>query len=222
MPVEYIEEAPYSPDFMVSREPLSKGLYENTEYVMYQNAAKVSVRENAEEILPVNVPYYNRTWDNYCSHKYFPTSGKYGYPGVVKNDSVIYFAHPVFSTFQEYGCRWIKKFVENATDLLLKERIITYKGPRNLEVMVNDQIEENRSIVHFLYYVPSHSSTELDILEDTVPLYNIPVSFKERDKKVKSVRLVPQNTVIEYTEKEGRITFTVPEVFGHQMVEIHY
>ena len=141
---------------------------------------------------------------------------------MVKNDSVIYFAHPVFSTFQEYGCRWIKKFVENATDLLLKERIITYKGPRNLEVMVNDQIEENRSIVHFLYYVPSHSSTELDILEDTVPLYNIPVSFKERDKKVKSVRLVPQNTVIEYTEKEGRITFTVPEVFGHQMVEIQY
>lgn len=222
MPAEYIEEAPYSPDFMVAREPLSKGLYENTEYVMYQNAAKVSVRENAEEVLPVNVPYYNRTWDNYCSHRYFPSSGKYGYPGVVKNDSVIYFAHPVFSTFQVYGCRWIKTFVENATDMLLKERIITYEGPRNLEVMVNDQIEENRSIVHFLYYVPSHSSTELDILEDTVPLYNIPVSFQERDKKVKSVRLVPQNTEIEYTEKEGRITFTVPEVFGHQMVEIHY
>lgn len=222
MPVSYEEEAPYTPDFIVAEGVLGKNLYENTEYVMYQKAARVSLKEQAQEFLKTNVPYFNRTWDNYCSHKHFPSSGKYGYPAAAGNDSVIYFAHPIFATYQKYGCSWIRKMVENAVEMLLPEKIVSCGGPKGMEVMVNSQPDENRSIIHLLYYVPSRSCAQLDILEETVPICKIPVSYRTDGRKVKKIRLVPQDMELAFEEKQGRIEFIVPEIMGHQMVEINY
>lgn len=222
LPVNYESEAPYSPDFLVADGILGKNLYENTEYVMYGKGAKVSLKDGARELLKTNVPYFNRTWDNYCSHRHFPSAERYGYPGAVKKGEVIYFAHPIFTIYRQYGCRWIKELVKNAAEHLLKERLVVYEGPRNLEVVLNDQPGENREILHFLYYVPEKSSAELNILEDTVPLYEIPVSVCEGERTVKEIRLVPQKESIPFVREEGRVEFTVPKIEGHQMVEINY
>lgn len=222
LPTEYESEAPYSPDFLVADGVLGKGLYENTEYVMYNKGARVSLKEGAEELLKTNIPYANRTWDNYCSHRHFPSSEQYGYPAAVKKGEVIYFAHPIFTTFRQYGCRWIKELVRNAVDQLLEERLVVYEGPRDLEVLLNDQPEEHREVLHLLYYVPERSTEKLDILEDTVPIYQIPISLREGKRTVKEVRLVPQKESIPFTREEGRVKFTVPKIEGHQMVEINY
>lgn len=222
MPVEYKNEAPYSPDFIVAEGILGKDLYENTEYVMYGKAAEVKVKSGAEEILKTNVPYHNRTWEHYCSHRHFPSAEKYGYPAVVRDDSVIYFAHPIFTTYQKYGCSWIKTFVKNAADALLKEKLIEYQGPSNLEVVLNKQTHKNRDILHLLYYVPERRAELLDILEDVIPLYQIPVSLQEKDRKVNSIRLVPEKEEISFVRKEGRVDFIIPKLEGHQMVEINY
>ena len=222
MPVDYLEEAPYSPDFVVMKGELGKGVYEDTEYVMYGKAAKVKAKDGADELLSVNVPYANRTWDNYCSHRHFPSSGTYGYPGAGRKGEVIYFAHPIFETFQKYGCGWIKTMVENAVDLLLEERLVIYTGPSTLEVVLEDQKEEKREILHLLHYIPQRRAEELDILEDVIPLYEIPVSIKEGESPFVGVKIVPEGRELPFTKKEGRVEFVVPEVKGHAMVEISY
>ena len=199
---------------------LGKGLYENTEYVMYDKAAKTAVKEGAEELLGINVPYNNRTWDHYCSHRHFPSSGIYGYPAAAKRDGVLYFAHPVFTTVQRYGCGWIKTMVENAVNMLLEERLLTYEGPSTLEIVLEDQPGKNRKVLHLLHYIPQRRAEKLDILEDVIPLYEIPVSIKEGEIPFTGVTLVPEGRKLPFTRKEGRVEFLVPEVKGHAKVEL--
>jgi len=43
------------------------------------------------------VPYFNRTWEHFCSHRHTPSAGKPEYLAVVKHGHVVYFAQSVFS-----------------------------------------------------------------------------------------------------------------------------
>ncbi len=40
--------------------------------------------------------------------------------------------------------------------------------------------------------------------------------------KAKAVTLVPEGKSLKFQQKAGRVTFTVPELIGHRMVEIAY
>lgn len=222
MPVSCEGEAPYSPDFIPAEGELSKGLCQGTEYVMYNKAVKVSVREGAKEVLGANVPYENRTWEHYCSHRHYPSSGKYGYPAAVKSDGILYFAHPVFTIYQEYGCKWVKTMVGNAVMSLLGEPLVSYEGPSTLEMDLNEQKSQGRDILHALHYIPERRAGLLDIIEDVIPLYQIPVSLDMRGRTPVSVRMVPQCDKLSYEVRQGRIEFAVPEIKGHQMLEIQY
>ena len=76
-------------------------------------------------------------------------------------------------------------------------------------------------MLHLLYYVPERRCDEYDVIEDVVPLYNVPVAVRA-DKAVKAVKLVPQGEAMDFAVEDGYVTFVVPEVVGHQMVELAY
>lgn len=221
MPVKEQEDAPFSPDFAVSQGILGQNLPE-TEFVMYQKGLKVTLREDAQELLKTNVPYNNRTWDHYCSHRHFPSTGHYGYPAAARNEHVIYFAHPVFGTYQQFGSRWLKTFVDNAIGALLGEKMIQWEGPSTLELALNRQEGEHRDVLHALHYIPERRSEELDLIEDRIPLYDIHVSLKTGKTNVRKVQMVPQCETLPFAIQEGRVEFKIPKIQGHQMVEIAY
>ena len=58
-------------------------------------------------------------------------------------------------------------------------------------------------------------------IQDLVTLRDIAVSLKA-DAPVEAVRLVPDGAPLPFTEAEGRVSFTVPEVTGVAMVEVVY
>jgi len=58
-----------------------------------------------------------------------------------------------------------------------------------------------------------------EIIEDAVPLINVPVSAAY-EKKPQRVYLAPQGTELDFTYENGRVKFTVPEVVLHQMAVI--
>ncbi len=111
--VSYKGEAPFSPDFLVPKGALAAGL-PGAEYVVYKKGLEVEPLPGSEVLVETNVPYFNRTWDHYFSHRHTPSSGKPGYPGVVKNGRAIYFMHPLFAQYQQNAPRWCKQIVLNA------------------------------------------------------------------------------------------------------------
>jgi hypothetical protein len=111
--------------------------------------------------------------------------------------------------------------VANALARLLPEPLVRVTAPTSTIVTLNEQAQHNRQVLHFLYYVPERRCDAYDVIEDVVPLYNVPVAVRA-DKPVQRVTLVPQSELVDFTVDGGYVTFTVPEIVGHQMVELAF
>lgn len=188
-------------------------------HVMYSRGLNVETADGAEVLLESYASVFDRDYRHFCSHRQSPCSGEAAYPAVVKKGKCIYFSHPIFTQYQYNAPLWYKKIIEDAIDLLLNDRILTHNGPSTLLTTVNDQLRENRRVVHLLHYIPERRCQTIDVIEDVIPIYNIQCRL-ETPQKVKSVSCQPQNTALPYNAENDHIVFTVPEVNGHQMIEI--
>ncbi|WP_199728645.1 alpha-amylase family protein [Cohnella faecalis] len=181
--------APYSPDFVVPKGEVGKGL-DQAEHVMYKQGAWVEASEGGEVLVDAVTSVFNRSFEHFSSHLHSPSSGKIGYPAIVKRGRVIYFIHPVFTQYHDNAPLWVKQMVRNAIDMLLPDPLLKHDGPSTVIATVNRQEEEARQVVHLLHYIPERRSKVMDIVEDVIPLYDTAISVRE-DRPVKSVSLVP-------------------------------
>jgi hypothetical protein len=216
--VDLVGEAPYSPDFVQPKGLVGKGLPE-TGHVMYMKAMEVAARSGSDTLAVTLVPYFNRTWEHFCSHRHTPSAEKPEYPAIVKHGHVIYFAHPVFSQYGQNAPRWVKQLVLNAIDILLPNPTIRVDGPSTILSTVNHQPTLNRSIVHLLHYVPERRGIEFDVIEDVIPVYDVGISVR-CEKAPTRIQNVPDGETLEFVYRDSRVSFRVPKIEGHQMVEI--
>ena len=77
--------------------------------------------------------------------------------------------------------------------------------------------QKNRTIVHVLHYTPQRRTAKLDLLEEIVPIFDVPLSVK-LPKAPKRVYLAPQRLPIPFEYLRGRANLRVPKVDGHAMV----
>lgn len=84
---------------------------------------------------------------------------------------------------------------------------------------LNCQAAEKRWVLHLLHYVPVRRGADFDVVEDVIPLFDVKVSVRSPGR-VKAARLVPDGPDLEVRRRRGWVEFTVPEVRGHQMVEL--
>jgi hypothetical protein len=213
-------EAPYSPDFLVPTGDIGRTLAE-TEHVMYMKGLQVEATGDCEILSHTKVPYFNRTWEHFCSHKHTPSSGQNGYPGITKKGNAIYFMHPIFTQYNQNAPRWCKQLFFNALRMLLPDPLIEHNGPSTMLVTLNEQKAKNRQVVHLLHYIPERRSSDIDVIEDVIPLYNIKLSVRI-PQPVKQVVCVPENILLAFELKEDRVEFTVPKIEGHQMIALEF
>ena len=218
--IHYIGEAPYSPDFLMPTEKFGEKL-PKTEHVMYNKGMKVSLQEATEKV-KVYVPYFNRTWEHFCSHLHTPSSHQYGYPGITENKGNYYFIHPVFTIYQEKHPRWCKAFVGDVLESMIATPILKHTGPSTMVAALNEQKEQKRYILHALHYIPNKIAEELLTIEDKIVLYDIKFTINV-PCQIKSVRMVPEKQEIPFQmNEEGCVEFTIPCIDGHSMVEMTY
>ncbi|NSW52096.1 MAG: beta-galactosidase trimerization domain-containing protein [Anaerolineae bacterium] len=217
--IEAVGDAPFSPDFLVPGGDIGDGLPE-TEHTMYRRGVEVRAA-GAEVLVETKVPYFNRTWEHFCSHRHTPSAGEVGYPGILRHRNVIYFMHPIFGQYEDNAPQWVKRLFLNAMTMLLPDPVLIVDAPSTLIGTVNRQAQHNRDVVHLLHFIPERRGRAFDILEDVIPLYRIPVRVKV-DRPVEAVRVVPQIDMLPFDEKDGHIYFVYPMLTGHGMVEIAY
>jgi hypothetical protein len=218
--VEYKGDAPYSPDFLVIDGPLSAGL-PKTELVMYMKGKEVKELSGAKVLMTTHVPYFNRNWDHFFSHRHTPSSGKEGGPGIVQNGRCIYFMHPVFTQYQANAPLWVKRLVVNAIRRLLPEPLIVLGAPSSTIATLNQQPAENRWVLHLLHYIPERRGTDFDVIEDIIPVADLKVRVRT-EKPVKQVLRVPQREPLEFQQDGVYAAFTLPKLEGHQMIALQF
>ena len=220
MGVAYVQEAAYTPDYCLAGEQIQDGLLD-TEYVMYEQGLWVQPLQGTESLASIYNPYFNRSYQHFCSHNQTPVEKDSGYPAITRNGNAVYFSHPVFSMYSNHGLRAYKQMFLNTLQLLLPEKLVQTNAPTTAQIYVNDQAAENRYIVHVLHYIPERRYGSVDTIEDVIPLYQIPLAVRMEEKPA-SVTLQPSNEKLEFTYTDGYVNVVVPKVNGHEMVVIDY
>ncbi len=187
----------------------------DSDHVLYDKTVRVTPVRGARQLATVVEPYFERAWDHFSSHAQTPSDKASEYALATIKGRIAHIAAPLFGSFARNGNYPLRLLLRNVIELLISEPLIRVDAPTSTEATVTRQ--GKRTIVHLLQYCPERRTKELDIVEDIVPLYLVPLSLKSA-KPPKKVYLAPDLTEIEFEHLAGRVNLRVPIVNGHAMV----
>ncbi len=186
-----------------------------TDHVMYERGVRITPTAGATTLARVVEPYFDRSWQKFSSHAQTPGDKVSKYAAAVQKGRVAYIAFPMFTAIAQHGNFPYRLLVRNIIDRLLPEPMLRVDAPISTETSVTKQ--GKRTIVHLLQYAPERRTEKLDLIEDIVPLFNVPMSLK-LDRAPKKVYLAPEMTPVAFEYLAGRVNLRVPEVRGHAMI----
>ncbi len=185
-----------------------------------ETATRISVK-NGEVLGYVNDPYFSRTYAHFCGHKNTPDNkAAVKHPAIVKNGNIVYVAHPLATLYSMYGAVAHKRFFLYALGLIYKKPVAQVKIGAQGRMTLLKQNENNRYCLNMTYASPVRRGCA-EIIEDIVPIYNIPVTLNVKEA-VKQVYSAYDKEQIAFTQGDGYITFTVPKLECHKIIVIDY
>jgi hypothetical protein len=218
MGVHYAGEAEFAPDYLVL-EPVLIDDIEPMNQVCELPGVRVDIEPGVEVLARSGTPYFNRTWEHFCSHQYTPIDKVTDEPVITQNNNnIIYIARPLFREYAESARLIHKKVIGNCLRRLLpRPRVGTHNLPSTAIVTVRQQ--KNDLILHLLHYVHQRRGQSLDIIEDVISLHHVELSI--RAEQVPSVvQLVPEQQPVDWTWADGYVHLKVPQVNGYQMIQL--
>ncbi len=198
----------------------------NDPLFMYLPSERISVT-SGQSLGAVHEPYMDRTPRHFSGHVNAPSKHEASaYAAGSSKGGFTYLAHPIFSCYFRAGAVAMLEIAEKAIRLALgRPALVTTGLPRAGRVTVRRQEAEKRDIVHLLYATPALrgnlDNKPIQPIQDLITLSDIAVEVAV-DRSIQSVRTVPDRQPITFAQADGRVTFTVPSLRGHQMIEINY
>jgi hypothetical protein len=186
-----------------------------TDHVMYEKGVRVTPTGKAKVLARVVEPYFERGWRHFSSHFQTPPAKVTKFAAAVLNGRVAFISYPIFGAFETHGNVSFKLLVRNVLELLLPDPLLRVGAPSSTEATVMRQ--GKRTIVHLLQYCPERRTPNLDLVEDIVPLFDVPLSLK-LSKAPRKVYEAPDQTPIAFEYLKGRVNLRVPEIRGHEMI----
>ena len=214
--VAYCSEAEYAPRYVNISPEVFLGLPE-MDYVMYEKGVTVTALPGAETLAYINNPYFNRTYERFCSHRHTPPAGVTNEPCIVKNGRIVYIANPLFRDYAVNGNKIYKDIVKSCVDMLMDEPAVKCALPTTAELTLREQ--DGRYILHILNYIIQKKSRAMDIIEEKLPLYNQKIEVRLA-KKPKKAYMAPQQTELDFFYDGKYASIAIPEINGHQIVVI--
>jgi hypothetical protein len=174
-------------------------------------------------------PYFDRSWQAFCSHQHTPDAGPSKFPAATATDQVAWFAHDLFSRYRQYGQPLYRDYFEAALRHLFPSGLpVESNLPSGARVGVMEQPKQKRLIVHALFASPTSRGGQphewipkMEIIEELIPLHQVALQVQV-PRKIRSARLVPEGTPLAFTQDNGSVSFVLEKLVGHQMVELSY
>lgn len=211
--VRHLGKEPLWPSFVLPRGEMAKGLEEDNEYVIYLQGEHIEPKAGMT-LLTRREPYFCRTGEHFCSHRYTPSAKGEESTAAVRNGGVIVFGHPLFTQYRANAPFWCKQLVANAIDLL-HTRLARHDGSSTMTLSLLHQPQHKRVCAHLLSYVPVRKSAQIDLIEERTVLRDVTLEL-QLPWEIKSARLAPEGTEIPIQDGVVR----VPEINGYAIVAL--
>ena len=231
------EESPYQPDFILPVPECCPDFLKEP-MVMYTRSRRLTVGEG-ESLGDVYDPYFNRTWEHFCSHQHTPARPEpSGFACGAMHGNLLYLAHAAFSLYRFAGSVTSRQYLAKCVRKLLAddERLRLEGFPSTGRVTLMQQPRQQRYVMHLLYAntvnrggpaemnggnVGGKEQQSFEVIEDLVPLYDIGLRLR-LDESIKEVRLEPEGEPIEFTLRDGAVCLQLPRLLCHQMIAFYY
>ena len=214
--------------------PELRAPFVNMPQIMYARSHRIRVNRGIS-LGQVFDPYFNRTWEHFCSHQHTPNKEEpSGFDCGVRHGSILYFSHPVFRHYRAYGAVAYREFVTRSIRAFLGDALtLSTNLPSTARVTLTEQPEQKRHILHLLYS-PTISrggalhlsggnaagGRTIEVIEELPPLCKVEITL-DLPPSFQAARLVPQDTELPVKRKGSRVTICLPEFSCHQMIEFH-
>jgi len=190
----------------------------------YFGAQRVSTTDG-HSLGDVYSPYFSRSPRQFSGHMNTPPqpNPNGNAAGLYKNGR-FYCAFPIFSAYKKTGSVALLQIAKKLICFALgKEPTIKTDLPIAGRASLRHQQEKNRFILHLNYATPVSRGEILDVniqpIQDFARLSNIRCEISV-GTPVTGVCLVPEMIDLPFLDKGNSVDFTVPEIYGAQLVEI--
>lgn len=186
------------------------------DHVLYERGYRISA--NKEPAAKITVPYFDRTYLHFCSHRQTPPRPDVsGEAAILFDDAYVYVNSPLFTDYIKNGYRTHREIIRRCIDYLLPDRIILTNLPAITEMTLRDN--GSSYIIHLLNYVIQKKSKRLELIEDEYTV--IDGELKVRLKKCpQKIWLVPGKKELTWSYENGCASISLPVISGHTMIEI--
>ncbi len=211
----------FMPNYMIPEFETVNG---RTAYVMYKPSRNVKVVSGTVEAL-LEDSYFNRAPEHFCSHKHTPNAIDEDHPGAILNGNTGYIAWNIFHDYAELGSYHVKELVLHMIKALLSddEKSIVVNLPDRGVVTYTKQASESRYVAHLLFAHTTKRGSNIEIIEDIVPLYGIKLEAALPTAPKRAYKVEYENgglveTDLAFTYENGRAAVEVGKVDLHAMV----
>ncbi len=230
----YCGESPYQPDYLVASEKLAPS-FVNSPLVMYAKSQQVKPADG-NVLAEIALPYFNRTWQHYCSHQHAPPDKVSEYAAALSTGNILYLAHPIFTIYAGMGAVAYREYAANAIRYLLgSDQSLESNLPSTARVTLTEQPAKQRYVLHLLYantvnrgdYVQFsdedyvRNGTPVEVIEELMPLHDVKIKVTVPNA-IKQVTLEPQGTPLNVTRNNDALTLELDEFTCHQMIALSY
>jgi len=216
----YLGPAVFDTDFLVAGEELGLGLVASP-FLNYQAALRVQPDADARILAAIHEPYFDRTYEKYCSHQNTPYQlERSAHPGALRKGNVVFLPHRLGSMYLYHGARLHRDFFRNALTLIYQHPTLSVTMPSCGRVSLLHQAEKHRYVAHLLY-APSLQRGRCLVIEDVVPLYNIPLNVRV-PQEIQRIVLIPGQQSLAFERSGDNVHVTVPEFCSHCAVVLEY
>ncbi len=215
---EYQGKNEFNPTYFVPQFETVNG---TTEYVMRCDFNKF-ISSEGEIVAFMQNPYFNRELAHFCSHMHTPNNPDEVFHGAVINKNIAYIGWDIFTAYANHGHLCFKELFTYIIKKMMGNEITVFADiPDKAVLTYTRQEKESRNILHLLFAHTTVRGKNTEVIEDTVPLYNVKCIVK-CDEKPTTIKLVPSGENLDFIYADGRAQFTVPQVNIHQMIEINF
>ncbi|MFA5206397.1 MAG: alpha-L-fucosidase [Lentisphaeria bacterium] len=208
-------ESPFTTTYLRFTGSLAAGIAANTDHAMYERGRRLTPVAGATGLVHVVEPYFERSWEHFCSHAQTPGRTLSPYVAAVRKGRVVTSAFPLFKAYGTHGSLACRHLIGKLLELLLPEPLLRVTAPSFVEATVTRQ--PKRHVVHLLSYAPVRRAPGLDIVEEASWVKAPGVALR-LPKPPQRVTLQPEGVPLPCRYHRGYAEVTLPELAGHAML----
>ncbi len=172
-------------------------------------------RNEVSTLAKIRYPFKN------IKERYAPPGKRTNLPCIIENrfgkGRVIYIGFAIGKDYWRRNDPWLRNIILNTVDRVNPFKVIKVKAPMGVEV--NLTRKGKTDVVHIVNVIPQKTETERAFIQDAISVRNVEVKIR-RKEKVRRVCLVPEGVELNWKREGEWVTFVVPEVCIHALVEV--